>query len=102
MPGVYGLSAQYHPGSTVNELAAAGRFRNNKISYATESEVRSSGIALGYSILIIPSPGRGYHATLEAIEIMSDRIVIKLPDELASAISAVFYRQRPNPYKSIR
>jgi hypothetical protein len=35
VPGLYGLSVQYAPGKTVDELAQAGQYPHPMISYAT-------------------------------------------------------------------
>src|SRR5262244_1496831 len=87
-PGLYGFSVHYQPGKTVHELAAAGRFRNAQISVTTDAALVAAGVAAGYAISIVKSPGAGYHYT--------GQVPFPLPLDLAVALSAVF-RQRPNP-----
>jgi hypothetical protein len=85
-PGLYGLSVQYAPGSGLSEdaLAAAGEFRNSQFSYATDSELIIAGAGLGYTILLVPSSGRGEHYTLSVEGHTS------LPVDLANALSGVW------------
>jgi hypothetical protein len=89
-PGLYGFSVQYQPGKTVHELAAAGRFRNAQISVTTDAALVAAGVAAGYAISIVKSPGAGYHYKVQ--------VPFPLPLDLAVALSAVF-RQRPNPVR---
>jgi hypothetical protein len=87
-PGLFSFSVQYQPGKTIQELAKAGRFRNAQISVTTDQELIAAGIAEGYSINIVKSPGIGYHHTVQ--------VPFPLPMDLAVALSAVF-KQMPNP-----
>ena len=87
-PGLFGFSVQYHPGKTIQELAAAGRFRNVQISVTIDKELIAAGISAGYSVSIVKSPGAGYHHTVQ--------VPFPLPTDLAVAFSAVF-KQMPNP-----
>jgi hypothetical protein len=79
---------QYYPGKTIQELAAAGRFRNAQISVTTDVALVAAGAAAGYAVSIVKSPGAGYHHTVQ--------VLFPLPLDLAVALSAVF-RQQPNP-----
>lgn len=88
VPGLTGFSVQSAPGKTINELAAAGQFRNKQISVTTVGELENAGGALGFHIRVVPSPGRGFHNTATTPN--------PLPDDLAIALSKVF-RQIPNP-----
>jgi hypothetical protein len=91
-PGLFGFSVQYQPGKTVEELAAAGRFRNARISVTTAEELIAAGVAAGYAISIVKSPGRGYHHTVQ--------VPFPLAADLAAALSAVF-KQAPNPARVV-
>jgi hypothetical protein len=87
-PGLFGFSVQYQPGKTVQELAAAGRFRNAHISVTTAEELIAAGFSVGYAVSIVQSPGTGYHHTVQ--------VPFPLPLDLAVALSAVF-TPRSNP-----
>jgi len=87
-PGLCGFSVQYQPGKTVKELAAAGRFRNAQISVTTEEELIAAGLAAGYPVKVVKSPGTGYHHTVQ--------VPCPLPLDLAEALSATFI-QMSNP-----
>jgi len=82
---VKAILVQSAPGKTVEELAAAGQFRNAQISVTTVRELENAGVTL------VPSPGRGYHNTV----VTSD----PLPIEQAKKISAVF-KPMPNPARA--
>jgi hypothetical protein len=58
-PGLFGFSVQYQPGKTIQELAAAGRFRNVQISVTTIEELIATGLSAGYPVSIVQSPGTG-------------------------------------------
>jgi len=85
---LFGFSVQHQPGKTIDELAAAGRFRNAQISVTTADELIAAGVAAGYAITIVKSPGAGYHYTVQ--------VPFPLPADLAVVLSAVF-KQAPNP-----
>jgi len=87
-PGLYGFSVQYRPGKTIQELAAAGRFRNAHISVTTNEALIAAGALVGYIVCIVQSPGAGYHHTVQ--------VPFPLPWDVAVALSAVF-TQMPNP-----
>ena len=87
-PGFYGFSVQYHPGKTIQELAAAGRFRNAQISVTTDAALMAAGVSVGYIVHIVQSPGTGYHHTVQ--------VPFPLPLDVAVALSAVF-TPMPNP-----
>ena len=87
-PGLYGFSVQYHPGKTIQELAAAGRFRNAQISVTTAEVLIAAGAVVGYTVGIIQSPGAGYHHTVQ--------VPCPFSWDVAVALSAVF-TQLPNP-----
>ena len=86
-PGLFGFSVQYQPGKTIQELAVVGRFRNAQISVTTEEELIAAGLAAGYSVKIVKSPGTGDHHTVQ--------VPFPLPLDLAEALSAAF-TQMPN------
>ncbi|MBI4613834.1 MAG: RHS repeat protein [Planctomycetes bacterium] len=89
VPGVLGFSVQSAPGVSVEDLARAGRFPNVTISVTTVARLQAAGAAVGVVILVVPSPGAGYHATVTT--------PVPLSFELATALSCAFDR-RPNPY----
>lgn len=98
VPGLYGLSVQYAPGKTVDELARAGGFPNAQISYATDDALVAALVPLGYSMRLIASPGQGYHHTFAVVYDASGVMLKRLPLALAIVISQTFQR-RPNPYR---
>jgi hypothetical protein len=73
----------------VDELALAGRFKNNQITVSTVKVVRAAGAALGYVIDVIKTPGRGYHKTVKT--------PVPLSGDLAAGLSRAF-TQMPNPH----
>lgn len=85
VPGLIGFSVQSAPGKSIEELALAGRYPHNQISYTTVDQLLSAGV-----LRLVPSPGEGYHNT--AVTPMP------LSNEQAALISAVF-KQMPNPAK---
>jgi hypothetical protein len=76
---------QYQPGKTIQELAVAGRFRNAQMSVTTAGALVAAGVAAGYAISIVKSPGAGYHHTVQ--------VPFSLPLDLALALRAVFTQQ---------
>lgn len=96
--GVYGFSVQYNPGSSVDELAQVGRFRNATISYQDEDVLQTAVAALGYRLGFIPTPGAGYHHTCTVIYDAAGTMLHALPMAAAVAISSAFQRT-PNPYR---
>ncbi|HEX6820299.1 MAG TPA: hypothetical protein VF120_18120 [Ktedonobacterales bacterium] len=97
--GLYGLSVQYAPGKTVDELAHAGRFPNAQISYATDDSLASALQPLGRSMKLISSPGQGYHHTFAVVYDASGVMLTRLPLALAIVISQTFQR-RSNPLRA--
>jgi hypothetical protein len=87
-PGLYGFSVQHSPGLTVEQLAAAGQFKHGQISVATVERLVAAGIAVGYDVRVVASPGNGFHHTVVA--------PYPLPDDLATVLSQAFV-PRPNP-----
>jgi hypothetical protein len=79
---------QYHPGKIIQEVAAAGRFRNAHISVTTDEALIAAGVLVGYIVCIMQSPGAGYHHTVQ--------VPYPLPWDVAVALSALF-TQMPNP-----
>lgn len=88
VPGLTGFSVQSAPGKAIDQLAAAGQFRNRQISVTTIGEFEDAAAALGFNVSVVPSPGRGFHCTVTTPN--------PLPDDFALALSQVF-RQMPNP-----
>ena len=56
-PGLCGFSVQHQPGKTIQELATAGRFRNTQISVTTDAALVAAGVAVGYAVSMVKSPG---------------------------------------------
>jgi hypothetical protein len=88
VPGLFGFSVQHEPGRTIDELAQAGGFPNRQISVAMVDQLISGAVAVGYSVRVVRSPGRGYHHTVEVPD--------PFPIQLARALSRAFI-QRSNP-----
>jgi hypothetical protein len=90
-PGLIGFSVQYSPGKTVDELAKAGEWKNGQIAVTTIGALLAVGVA------VVPSPGKGYHATAVSPTGMS------LDPAVAATISAVFtttvFTVVPNPHR---
>jgi hypothetical protein len=91
VPGLTGFSVRRQPGKTVEELAAAGQFRNRIISVTTIGELVLAGQRAGYAIQILPTPRGLYHQTVVAPH--------PLPYHLAEALSRAFV-QRENPARA--
>jgi hypothetical protein len=85
VPGLTGFSVQSAPGKTIDELAAAGQFRNAQISVTTVRAMMKVGVP------VVPSPGQGYHNTAKT--------PMPLSPVQADAISSAF-QQRPNPARA--
>jgi hypothetical protein len=88
LPWLFGFSVQHEAGRTIEQLASAGQFRNAQISVTTVERLVAAAAAIGYDVRVVPSPGRGFHCTIEA--------PYPLPDDLAIALSETF-EQLPNP-----
>lgn len=97
VPGLAGCSVQYAPSRSVDELARAGQFKNRQISVAAEGELIAALQPLGYAMHLVPSPGKGYHHTLVVLYDASGRMLQRLPQDAADALSRTF-QQRQNPY----
>ncbi|MEO7000179.1 MAG: hypothetical protein ABI068_00090 [Ktedonobacterales bacterium] len=94
--GVFGFSVQSAAGKTVEELAAAGRFPNAQISYATLDTLQAAVQHLGYRVRLVKTPGTGFHHTLTVLYDANGIMLRTLPRDAAVAISAAFQRM-PNP-----
>jgi hypothetical protein len=95
---VYGFSVQYNAGSSVDELARAGQFRNTRISYQDEDVLQAAVASLGYRLEFIQTPGGGFHHTCAMIYGATGAILHALPPDAAMTISAAFQRKR-NPHQ---
>jgi hypothetical protein len=93
---VYGFSVQYDPTASVDELAKAGQWKNGQISYATRADLEAALIAIGYSMQLIKTPGKGYHHTFMVLY-AANQMLTSLPSDAAQVISNTFSR-KPNPY----
>ncbi len=90
VPGVYGFSVQYAPGVDWPDLVAAGHFPHNSICYADRTVLETVLAPLGYSMLLVATPGRGYHHELELVLMQHGAILDHLPDDAAVALSTEF------------
>ncbi len=88
VPGLFGFSVQHRPGMTIEQLAAAGQFPHAQISVTTVEDLVAAAATAGYTAAVVPSPGKGWHCTVQVPD--------PLPDELALALSRAFVA-RPNP-----
>lgn len=59
VPTVYDFSVQYAAGRNLDELALAGQFLNAQISYAYDDELATALLPLGYTMKLVPTPGKG-------------------------------------------
>lgn len=98
VPGLFGLSVQYAPGRSVEDLALAGQFPHEQISYATDDALQIALQPLGYTMKLVLSPGRGYHHTFAVLYDVSGLLLQSLPQDAAIALSLTF-RHRLNPYR---
>jgi hypothetical protein len=98
VPGLYGFSVQYAPGTTVDELAQAGQFPNAQISYEDEAKLAQAVRPLGYTIRLVKSPGLGYHHTFAVVYDATGGIQMRLPHTVAQALASAF-RRMPNPHR---
>jgi len=96
-PGMVGCSVQHHPVFNVDQLAAAGQFRNRQMSFAREADLMEAAQLAGYTRYLIATPGRGYHYTRIAYREGEHEPLAAMPDDLAQALSRAF-RRRPNPF----
>ncbi len=96
--GVYGCSVQYAPGRTWQELARAGQFKNGQVSIADEDALRAALAPLGYTMRLVPTPGRGFHHTLAVLYDTGGQMLTSLPSDAALALANTF-QQRPNPHQ---
>jgi hypothetical protein len=96
--GVYGFSVQYAPRHTWQELAWVGRLRNGRVSVADEDALRAALAPLGYTLELVPTPGRGFHHRLLALYDATGQILTTLPADAARALATTFV-QHPNPYR---
>jgi len=99
VPGLFGFSVQYAPGRSVEELALAGQFPHEQISYATDDALRLALQPLDYTMNLVRSPGRGYHHTFAVLYDVSGLLLQSLPQDAAVALSQTF-RHRSNPYRT--
>ncbi len=90
VPGLYGVSAQYNPGSTIRELACVSPFRNASITVSTSEMLSAVGAVENAIISLVASPGGGYHHTITVDGYST------LPQNIAATISSAF-TPIPNP-----
>lgn len=99
--GLYGFSVQYQPGQSVDALAQAGQFPNATISYEDEITLAHVVESFGYTMKLVSSPGKGYHHTLCVLYDATNVVVMRLPQDVAQALSTTFKRM-PNPHRMPR
>lgn len=88
--GVYGFSVQYASGMPWQDLARAGQFPHSRVCYADREALETAVAALGYLLVLIATPGMGYHHELCLALVHNGQILRTLPDAAAQAMSAVF------------
>ena len=98
VPGLFGFSVQYAPGRSVEELALAGQFPHEQISYATANTLQLALQPLDYTMRLVQSPGREFHHTFAVLYDVSGLLLQSLPQDAAEALSQTF-RHRLNPYR---
>ena len=101
VPGLFGFSVQYADAKSVEELAYAGRFPHEQISYASDDALQMVLQPLGYMMKLVNSPGKGYHHTFAVLYDAEGSPLRSLPRDAADALSQAF-RQRSNPYSRTR
>ncbi len=99
VPGLFGFSVQYAPGRSIEELALAGQFPHEQISYATDDALQLALQPHGYTMRLVRSPGRGYHHTFAVLYDMGGLPLQRLPQDAAVVLSQTF-RHRPNPSRT--
>lgn len=98
VPGLFGFSVQYHPGTPWQELTRAGQYPNAQVSIAEEDDLRLALQALGYDLRLISSPGAGYHHTFVVLYDATGAMVTQLPLFVAERLHDTF-SQAPNPHR---
>ena len=89
-PPVYGFSVQYAPGIAWEELTRTGNIQNGKVCYANRKDLEVAMKQLGYTLLLVATPGRGYHHELSLVLVKDGLILTTLPDQAAQALGQVF------------
>ncbi len=97
---LFGISVQYSPARTIDELAQAGNFPNAQISFADETVLQAAISLLGSHFILVPSPGTGFHNTLAVIYDANGNMLQSLQNhpQVAVALSLAFQRM-PNPHR---
>ncbi len=95
---VYGFSVQYAPGVAWQDLARAGQFQHAQVCYADRKDLERAVAALGYALVLVATPGRGYHHELTLSLAHGGVMLTSLPDDAAQALSRIFQQHRvPRP-----
>ena len=99
-PPVYGFSVQYAPDMNWDQLVRAGQLRNGQVCYAERKKLEEAVHRLGYTMLLVVTPGQGYHHELSLVLAQGGRMLTELPEPAARALSEVFQEHRvKNPLK---
>lgn len=99
-PPVFGFSVQYAPDIPWEALTQAGRLRNGKVCYADRKALEAAMRQLGYTLLLVATPGHGYHHELSLVLARDGQMLTALPDDAAQALSVVFRQhQVVNPLR---
>ena len=88
--GVYGFSVQYGSNLAWEDLARAGQFPHKSVCYAERSDLENAVAQLGYALLLIATPGKGYHHELSLTLMQNGVMLQSLPVAVAKALSTVF------------
>jgi hypothetical protein len=96
--GIYGFSVQYASGVPWEDLARAASFPHSKVCYADRSNLEKVIAQLGYMLVLVATPGKGYHHEL-CLTLMQNGVMLQtLPVVAAKALSAVFQQHiEPRP-----
>jgi hypothetical protein len=99
-PSAYGVSAIFHPGFTLDQLAWAANQPHKQLHYATVAELRAALAPLGYEPVLVHTPSRtnADHATLGIARLGVKGVLQALPMDAAQALVAAFH-QIVNPYR---
>jgi len=99
-PPIFGFSVQYAPGITWEDLVRAGNIPNGQVCYADRKDLEAAVATLGYTMLLIATPGLGFHHELSLALVQNGQMVQHLDEDAAKALSAVFQQHLVrNPLK---
>lgn len=95
--GLFGFSVQYAPGPDWADIARTRRFPHGQLSIAYDDDLQGALSPLGYSMRLVPSPGRAYHHTFAVLYDATGQSLRALPLDAAQVLAVAFQRVA-NPY----